>query len=180
MSKKIFLALLLSVATAVSSVAVVNAEEVGSATGVGTSDAVLTVAGAKFSATVPTSLPINVSADGVVTTANTTKIINNSIGKIKVTNATFTAESGWTAVAFSKDMKSVNTNTKEVGFKLNGDVTNESGTLSFTPSNFSPMDAKNSSDTDELLLTYDANIPAQTTDITSESIAKIVITLDWE
>lgn len=44
----------------------------------------LTTESAQFSVTLPTSLPVHVDADGVVTVATDAKITNNSAGPVKI------------------------------------------------------------------------------------------------
>ena len=48
-----------------------------------------------FSVTVPTALPINVDANGEVTTSSDAKIVNNSHGSVIVTNVTVTGKNDW-------------------------------------------------------------------------------------
>lgn len=50
--------------------------------------------------TVPTALPMAMSQDGVVTTADNCQIVNNSYGAVRVKSVSITAASGWKLTAF--------------------------------------------------------------------------------
>lgn len=50
--------------------------------------------------TVPTALPMAMSQDGVVTTADNCKIINNSYGAVRVKSLAITAVGDWSLTAF--------------------------------------------------------------------------------
>lgn len=50
--------------------------------------------------TVPTALPMAMSQDGDVTTANNCQIVNNSYGAVRVKSVSITAASGWKLTAF--------------------------------------------------------------------------------
>ena len=50
--------------------------------------------------TVPTALPMAMSQDGDVTTANNCQIVNHSYGAVRVKSVSITAASGWKLTAF--------------------------------------------------------------------------------
>jgi len=50
--------------------------------------------------TVTTALPMAMSQDGVVTTADNCKIVNNSYGAVRVKSVTITAAGNWSLTAF--------------------------------------------------------------------------------
>lgn len=148
------------------------------APGTGTSAVPLTAAATTFSVTVPMSLPVEVDGSGQVVSANTAKIVNNSFGSVVVTDVAITGTNGWEIASFSTDMTQEAVDSKQIGFMLNGDETVGTA-LSFSPASYPVMDGANASDSDEISLTYDAVIPAQSMAITAETVANVVFTLAW-
>lgn len=143
--------------------------------------AVLDADAATFSVTVPTSLPISVSATGEVTTADDVKIVNNSHGAVKVTNMTIAGSSDWEIVDFdSANMAAEKVGSHKIAMTINNEKTTADDTISFSESNFTKMDGKNAGDTDELKLTYDAKIPAQSTALDSETVANVTFVVGWD
>ena len=141
----------------------------------------LTVTAATFSVTVPTALPITVDATGAVTTATDAKIVNNSHGAVKVTNMTISGVDDWVIVDYdSANMSAEKANSHKVAMVINGDKTTADDTISFTESNFPKLDGTNAGDTDELVINYNAKLPAQTAAINGSAIANIVFTVGWD
>ena len=73
----------------------------------------------KFSVTVPAYLPIAVSETGVVTTAANAQIINNSAGKVMVTDIWVSGENGWSVVPYNRNMASEKVDSRQNGLKIN-------------------------------------------------------------
>ena len=73
----------------------------------------------KFSVTVPAYLPIAVSETGVVTTAANAQIINNSAGKVMVTDIWVSGENGWSVVPYNRNMASEKVDSRQIGLKIN-------------------------------------------------------------
>ena len=155
------------------------AEEVTVAGADGTTPVTLEAEGAAFSVTVPMALPVQIDADGVVTTATDCKIINNSHGQVEVKDADIEAAAGWTIVNYDKDMTEVKVGTKEFGFKIQNDVTGEDGALGFTSSNWAILDGANDTDSDELVLSYDMNCAAQAVAIDGDTVANVVFQIGF-
>lgn len=148
--------------------------------GTGNSILELTVEATRFSVTVPMQLPIDVDSNGVVTVASATKIVNNSYGAVKVTGVDLTPVPGWTIVDFTTDMTKEKVGAKKLGFKLNGGET-VGDVLTFNASNFPKLDGANSSNSDELDITYDAVLPAQKVAIVSGTkVADVIFTIGWD
>lgn len=61
----------------------------------------VTAEAAQFSVTVPAILPIDVSADGTVSTADDVKIVNNSASPVKVTKVSVEAINEWELAEFN-------------------------------------------------------------------------------
>ena len=149
--------------------------------GTGSVPVELTAEAATFSVTVPTALPINVAADGTVTTANDAKIINNSHGAVKVTNMTIAGQNSWVVIHYdSANMAAEKVDSKKVAMTINGDKTTGADAITFTESNFPKMDGANAADTDELAITYDAKVPAQATELSNVTVSNVVFTIGWD
>ena len=141
----------------------------------------LTAEAATFSVTVPTALPIDVAADGTVTVANDVYIVNNSHGAVKVTNMTIAGADGWTIVDWdSANMAAEKVGATKVAMTINTDKTTGADAITFTEANFPKMDGANDGDTDQMLITYDAKVPAQATELTDLTVANVVFTVGWD
>lgn len=158
----------------------VFAAELNTAGGDSSVPVTLTSTAATFSVTVPTALPITVSADGTVTTANDVKIINNSPGAVKVTNMTISSGE-WTEVDYDTiDVAALQTDSYVLAMNINGDKTTADDSITFTPTNWPKMDGKNATTSDELPITYDAKLSIQTAENNDVTIATVVFTIGWD
>lgn len=128
---------------------------------------------AVFSVTVPTTLPVSVSADGAVITANDAKIINNTAGPVKISSMVITPKNDWTLKAFTYDFGSEKVNTKMFGFNIFGNNVPESGSIDV--SGLSVISGKA-----ELLIPYDARFVLQSDSSSGNEVAGIVTTVAWE
>lgn len=168
--------------TAFADLTVVDGEEITTDGGTGSVPVELEAEAARFSVTVPSVLPIDVDADGVVSVANNAKIVNESAGAVKVTNLTITGINGWETA----DFDTVNMATEKVGSKKvamvvnNHKTTGATWTTPFVESEFPVMAGMNDTDSDELVITYDAKVPAQATSLTDVAVASIVFTVGWD
>ena len=141
----------------------------------------LTAAAATFSVTVPTSLPINIAADGTITVANDAKIINNGCGSVLVTDVKIEGVDDWEIVDFdSANMSKEKVGSHKVAMQIMNDKTTADDTISFTQANWPAIAGKNDTDTDELLITYDAKVPAQATALTNVSVCNVTFTVGWD
>ena len=136
------------------------------------SEVTLTTAAATFSVTVPTQLPINIAADGTVTTATNAAIVNNGNGPVNVTNVSVNVKNGWAIAAWGKDFSSTPTGTKEFTMQLNGANVTTNGSVALTGF---PTIAGG----DSLALTYDADAATQANAVNATGIADVVITVGW-
>lgn len=158
------------------------AADVSTAGGTGNVPVELTVETPTFSVTVPTSLPVSLKADGSVVTSNSVKIVNNSYGAVKVTNMTIAGADGWATVDYdTANMSAEKVDSKKIAMKINNDKTTGANAISFTSSNFPKMDGVNASTSDELSITYDAKIPAQSAQLTvAKTICNVIFTVGWD
>lgn len=73
-----------------------------------------------FSVTVPASLPLAVTEDGVVTSSTDAAIANNSTCDVRVTGISLRTENGWTLVPFEYNMAGAKVDSKLIGFAIGG------------------------------------------------------------
>jgi hypothetical protein len=155
---------------ATSDTTTVTAEHGAATNGQNTVPVTLTATAATFSVTVPTSLPVSLSADGTVTTATNCKITNNSTGQIKVSAVAINDANSWTKVAFSTDFNAIKVNTKQYALKIN-----EKESTSDILGTFSAIDGGGASTS----ITYDAKVVAPSSAISNATIANVVFTIGW-
>lgn len=141
---------------------------------------VLTAAAAKFSVTVPTSLPISVDADGNVTTATDVKIVNHSHGMVEVQDLEVSGANSWSTISYdSADVGALPVGSKMIALEIHGEKTTGANANTFTKTGWAAMDAANATATDELPFTYAAHIPAQATALSGDTVANVVFTVGW-
>ena len=143
----------------------------------------LNVEPAIFSVTVPSVLPVSVTADGEVVCAESgeARIINYSHGAVKVTNLEIDAINGWETVDFDNaNMHKVAVNSRLFAFTINEEKTTGADAITFDEANFPVLDGANDTDSDELVIDYDALVAPQNAAISDIDIANIVFTIAWE
>lgn len=126
--------------------------------------------------TVPSTLTINVDNRGVVTTATTGKVVNNSRGAILVKNVGIVPKDGWSLVNFDTDFSSESVGVKKIGFKLNDKATQSDGSFTWTEAKINGVKDGTAS---ELPLTYDAKVPAQANALSGLNVLDVVFTVGW-
>ena len=131
----------------------------------------LTQSVATFSVTVPTVLPVDLDANGVVTVATDNKIINNSWGPVEVKGVSLTPLNDWVLVDFETDFKNKKVGLKEFGFELNNSPVLTDGSCEAT---FDVIPGNS-----EINFTYDANVATQKIDLTDVQIAYVIFTIGW-
>ena len=134
---------------------------------------------ATFSVVVPTTLPISVDADGNVTTATDTAIINNSGATVAVTKVELNSQSNWTLAAYNRDILNLPVDAKQFGLQMNiGDktvATSNSGTSDILSDSLNAQIAKGQN----CAVTYNALFPARTAAVSDTQIANVVFTVGW-
>lgn len=134
---------------------------------------------ATFSVVVPTTLPISVDADGNVTTATDTAIINNSGATVAVTKVELNSQSNWTLAAYNRDILNLPVDAKQFGLQMNiGDktvATSNSGTSDILSDSLNAQIAKGQN----CAVTYNALFPARTAAVSDTQIANVVFTVAW-
>ena len=110
----------------------------------------------RFSVTVPTSLQIAMSPDGMSLPPTWGAIVNRSTGAVKVSSLQIQAVNGWTLVPYGTDMAHQKVDAKIIGFSIAGTQTRNTGTtesLTLDSSWTIPQDGS-------LALPYDAVVSA--------------------
>ena len=118
---------------------------------------------ANIDATVPASLPITVSSDGVVTTATNAAIHNYGSSPIFVSSINVTAENGW-SLATKDAAASASIGAKVISMGFNGSWMDASGTVN--TSGFARIAASGT-----LAFSYDAKTPGVVTAESSSTAA---------
>lgn len=134
----------------------------------------VTAEAAQFSVTVPAILPIDVNADGAVTTADDVKIVNNSASPVKVTKVSVEAINDWQLAEFDSDFTRMRVNEKKFGLQLQTNNVQTDGTCGLNGFTAIPGNGG------ELPLAYDANLTTQTTAIDHLNIANVTFTIGWD
>ena len=148
----------------------VQAADISSSGGNGSSKVTVDVASRTFRVTVPSVLPIWVDSDNNVTVANNAKIRNLSEGPVDVTNVSVEADNGWSLVPFNTDFKKVPVDTKQYGMTMYGDDVVDGVDLSL----FDRIDGS-----DEISVVYDGSVAIQQRDINKADIGHVVFTVAW-
>lgn len=166
------------------------------------SEVELTGAATTFSVTVPMVLPLNMDANGKITTASG-NITNNSYGPVEITkeeitvNKAGTETTGWGLVSFQTNMSEKEVGTKVLGFCLNGNEISTDGTSFVFYDKLREEHGGNSGpnytggsrvipgihslgNTSSYALNYRAKAPARSEVINNEVVAHVVFTFAWD
>ena len=131
----------------------------------------LTAEPAVFSVTVPTTLPVAIDSNGVVTCADNAKVINNSKAPIRIARCTVTPASSWTLSAWDTNFNAVQAGRKEMAMQLFGQGVPTAGTLTLTNEVISGGG--------EAPLNYDVKLPMQLAAASSLKIADVTFVISW-
>ena len=131
-----------------------------------------------FSVTVPDSLVIAVSENGAVNTADSARIINNSANAVRVRSVSVSCENGWSIVPYGHSMAGEKVDSRLIGFKLNGAVTEDTvsgGTaeLQLTEGDW------DISGNGEMPLSYDAVVSATSSPLNGEKVLTVCFVVGW-
>ena len=170
-SKRIAAALM-SAVMAVGMIPAAMAADVDANSGVGSVPVALSQSATTFSVTIPTTLPVAVTADHAVSTATDAHLVNNSYGPIQVKAVAVNEQNGWDLVSYDTDFRKVKVNAKQFGMELQGVAVDPSGEAD--ASAFQSIDGRKS-----LPLTYDAVVAAQSAAVNA-TVANVVFTIGWD
>jgi len=152
----------------------VTASAISTSGETGESSAILNQEQTSFRVTVPTSLPIAVDSDGVVTTATDVEIHNNSYGPIVISDIQVDVANGWSLVDFDKDMSKSAVGLKEFGLSIQNDKVQPDGSIALTPSSWESVSGGGIKS-----FNYDAIVSPQKTALSDINIANVVFVLGW-
>ena len=144
----------------------------------------------KMSVTVPTTLPMAMSEDGVVVTADNCKIVNNSYGAVRVKNVTITAGKSWNLTAFGdkSTLAGEKVDSNKLGFAMtigSGDqvmTTNNdsSQVLISAPVNGCYMTGIGNTAGNTAAIEYAAIVTPLSTAVQNATVASVVFVIEWD
>ena len=169
--KKI-ISMLLAVVLAIGCSATAFAHEVTTDGGSGAVPVVLTQKATKFSVTVPTVLPVYMSATHEIEVATDAKIINNGFGPVCVKSVQVDSLDDWELVEFEADLTGGKVNEHKYGLQFMWSDVQTDGTCAVD--NFPTIKGNNS-----MHLDYDANISVLSGAL-EENIAMVTFVVGWD
>lgn len=164
--------------------------DITSSGGSGTAVMEISSVPAAFSVTVPTTLPVEMDAQGETTVADNVYIVNNSYGPVRVKSCTVTPGPGWSLVTFGDKStiagEKVNSCKAGIQIKLGeGTAHGTSGTestqaLFSAPENGCYMSGCENAETAKTHVGYDAIISASIRPNENITIANVVFVVEWD
>lgn len=133
---------------------------------------VLNAESARFNVTVPTVLPVDVDANGVVSVSTNNCIINNSFGPVKITSISVVPQNNWQLVSFDTDFLEKAVDLKEFGFELNDAAVPISGVADVS---VFPVISGNTVQQ----FTYNTVVATQSVALKDFEIAQVIFTIGW-
>lgn len=141
--------------------------------------------------TVPTALPMAMSQDGVVTTANNCQIVNNSYGAVRVKSVSITAASGWKLTAFGNKStlagEKVDSNKLGFAIRIGGgtqsatDASNASAqSLISDPVTGCYMTGVGDTTGNAVNIDYAAIVTPLSSAVTNATVASVVFIVEWD
>lgn len=151
-----------------------------------------TAAPTALKVTIPTSLPVSMNQDGVVTTTDA-KLTNRSYGAVRVKTVTITSASNWKLTAYDTPASFAALNNKVdsnlLGFSIglgNGDMysTNSenenSQVLISAPVDGCYMSGVGNLNANSIAVKYDAVCTPLSSPVTNATIANVVFVVEWD
>ena len=149
-----------------------------------------TVTPTKMSVVVPTVLPMAMSEDGVVVTADNCKIINNSYGAVRVKSVTISAASDWHLTKFGDKsiLAGEKVDSNKLGFSIsigggeavataNDDATQQ---LIAAPINGCYMTGIGDTTGNTAAIEYAAIVTPLSGAVTNATVANVVFVIEWD
>ena len=141
--------------------------------------------------TVPTALPMAMSRDGVVTTADNCWIINNSYGAVRVASVTITAADGWSLTAFGdkSSLAGEKVDSNKLGFALilgeEAQVATDAGDTSTqalisAPATGCYMTGAGDPTGNTVAVDYSAIVTPLSSAVTNATVANVVFVIEWD
>lgn len=157
------------------------AAEVNASGGDGTVPVELTAEATTFKVRVPTILPVDVDADGVVTVADDARLVNESAGPVRVSNVAVTNENGWVLQDWDSFVpEKAKVDAKQYAMVIRDDKSDGSDNgLAFDPDHWPVMTAAGTSGA-AVDVIYDSKVAPQSSILTDMTMGFAVFTLGWE
>ena len=141
--------------------------------------------------TVPTALPMAMSQDGDVTTANNCQIVNHSYGAVRVKSVSITAASGWKLTAFGNKsiLAGEKVDSNKLGFAISigggqqkaTDASNaNTQTLIDAPIAGCYMTGVGDSTGNTVKIDYAAIVTPLSSAVTGATVANVVFIVEWD
>ena len=147
-------------------------------------------AGTAMNVTVPTSLPMTMSQDGDVLTADNCRITNNSYGAVRVASVSISAASGWNLTAFGDkaSLAGEKVDSNKLGFAMSigggaqvataSDEATQS--LITAPIEGCYMTGAGDSSRNSVGVDYDAIVTPLSSAVTAATVASVVFVIEWD
>lgn len=141
--------------------------------------------------TVPTALPMAMSQDGDVTTANNCQIVNNSYGAVRVKSVSITAASGWKLTAFGNksSLAGEKVDANKLGFAVSIGGGTQAGTdasninaqnLITAPITGCYMTGVGDLSGNAVSIDYAAIVTPLSSAVTNATVASVVFIVEWD
>ena len=149
-----------------------------------------TVTPTKMSVVVPTVLPMAMSEDGVVVTADNCKIVNNSYGAVRVKSVTISAASDWNLTKFGDKSilagEKVDSNKLGFAIAIGGGqqvaTSNDNATqqLITAPIDGCFMTGVGDTTRNTATIDYAAIVTPLSSAVTNATVANVVFVIEWD
>ncbi len=148
------------------------------------------VTATKLNVVVPTSLPMAMSDDGSVVTANDCRIVNKSYGAVRIKSVTISAASGWHLTKFGpkSTLAAEKVDANKLGFAMTigggkqvQTTTNDSTQRLITaPTTGCYMTGIGDPTKNSVLIDYDAIVTPLSGTMNNVTVANVVFVIEWD
>ncbi len=149
-----------------------------------------TVTPTKLNVTVPTALPLAMSDDGTVVTADNCKIVNNSYGAVRVKTVTISAASDWNLTSFgdNESLAGEKVDSNKLGFALSiggGKEVMTKGNAATQRLISAPMDGcymtgVGDTNRNSAAIDYSAIVTPMSGAVNNTTIANVIFVIEWD
>ena len=147
-------------------------------------------AGTAMNVTVPTSLPMTMSQDGDVLTADNCRITNNSYGAVRVASVSISAAEGWNLTAFGDkaSLAGEKVDSNKLGFAMSigggaqvATSTNEATqSLITAPIDGCYMTGAGDTSRNSVSVAYSAIVTPLSSVVENANVANVVFVIEWD
>lgn len=144
----------------------------------------------KLNVTVPTALPLAMSDDGTVVTADNCKIVNNSYGAVRVKTVTISAASDWNLTSFGdkESLAGEKVDSNKLGFALSiggGKEVMTKGNAATQRLISAPMDGcymtgVGDANRNSAAIDYSAIVTPMSGAVNNTTIANVIFVIEWD